>query len=459
MSDAPQPHRTLVVMLGGSEYPLNPEFDNPRFKKSADDLRAYFLDPDRFGLPKANLLDLFDSRDAINLLNDKIEAFLKKAGGRPDDAKPRDVIVSFIGHGFHDKQQKRYYLATPSYKPGTPEYSLPFFMLQRTVKEEMRFARKYYLLDACYSASAAGEMMAMAEEPVVRRVLKEIQEQAKEDLPRRGTAVLCAAAKDEEALAPKADQHTMFTGALLAVLDGADMDGEVLTLHQLYGLVSHQIRKKFGDEGKLPELHVPDMKDGDVGDLALFPMRRRIGAPDASGLCDALHPAIFTGDALLHAVVVGRQRLAEEQLSTLQQSLINAWFNSGPRIVAAVDRCRAAWGAPLVPTGEANGGFVLAELCIERACVSKDALQRAIAGLCRAEIAVFDLTDWDPVATFLLGVRAVARRGVTVTVRSGREATIPFNLQLLNMVELPKGEGNARPSCSVRRSSTASASC
>ncbi|MBC7942361.1 MAG: hypothetical protein H7Z19_21850, partial [Chitinophagaceae bacterium] len=62
----------------------------------------------------------------------------------------------------------------------------------------------------------------------------------------------------------------------------------------------------------------------------------------------------------------------------------------------------------------------------------------AIAALCRAEIAVFDLTGFDPGVLFLLGVRAVARRGVTLAsvggdYTVGGELPVPFNLQLLNL--------------------------
>jgi hypothetical protein len=116
----------------------------------------------------------------------------------------------------------------------------------------------------------------------------------------------------------------------------------------------------------------------------------------------------------------------------------DAWNNFHGPIIAAADACRGGWRVPPVPVGREDGGLVLAHLAVDRAFESESTLRSAVAALCRAEIAVFDLTDWDDGATFLLGVRAVARRGVTITSLGGKftvggELQVPFNLQLLNL--------------------------
>jgi tetratricopeptide (TPR) repeat protein len=443
MSDVPDPRRTLVVMLGASVHRDYPEFDNPRFLTSAEELRGYFLDPARFGLPAENLLWLFDSDAAPQDLNNEVQQFLRNAAARPPEVQPRDVIVAFIGHGFHEKERpQRYYLATARYRVNAPDYSYRFQLLQSTVKDEMRFARKYYLLDACYSASAAGEMMEMAGETVASRVLSEAQRQTVEDAADRGTAVLCAAARDEPALAPTADAHTMFTGALLAVLDGSDRDGEVLSLHQLFGAVKGAIRTRFKDRAVMPELHVPDQKHGDVGELPLFPVRRRhAGAPQPSGFFDALHPATFDTESVLHAVVVCRGADDAGDLAPLLQAVSDAVTNTRFRddIVAAANQCRVEWQAPKVAADAADDAVKVSILDLDRAFGSAAAMQQAVAALCKADIAVFDLTGWEAGATFLLGVRAVVRRGVSIAsvggdFTIGSALDIPFNLQLLNLV-------------------------
>lgn len=431
---APQPQRTMVVMLGGSIHPRKPTLDNPSFKRSAEALRAYFLEPMAFNLPEANLLWLFDSDLSPDKLNDEIEAFLHRAMQAPKEQAARDVIVIFIGHGFFD-DSRNYYLATPSFKPGSPEYSYSFKRLQRTVKEQMRFARKFYLLDACYSAAAAGVMMSA--EPVAQHVLMEVKAAAAEDLPERGTAALCAASSDDAALAPQGEIYTMFSGALLSILQDPPVSADALSLHQLHGLVDDFIRKRFGELAVRPEIHVPEQKQGDIASIPLFRLRRAEPMA-ASGVFDALDADTFANEALLHAVVVCQPTTDRGKLPSLLQAVSDAWNNSRAPIVAAADACRAIWNSPPVPSDREDGGLMLAHLSIDRAFESEAGLRSAVTALCRAEIAVFDLTDWDEGATFLLGVRAVARRGVTVTsvggdFTVGGELEVPFNLQLLNL--------------------------
>jgi hypothetical protein len=131
----------------------------------------------------------------------------------------------------------------------------------------------------------------------------------------------------------------------------------------------------------------------------------------------------------------------------------DAWHNGHPGITAGADLCRATWGVQAVPAGLGEAALVLAHLDAGRAFDSQDNLRQAVSALCRAEIAVFDLSDWDPGATFLLGVRAVVRRGVTVTsiasvegkeFKVGGAFNMPFNLQLLNLAahsEAQESEG------------------
>lgn len=444
----PQAERTVVVMLGGSFYPRNPAFDNPRFKRSAEALRTYFLDPAGFKLPPRNLLWLFDSTRNPSELNDDIETFLRSAMQGPEEQRPLDVIIVFVGHGFFD-DSRNYYLATPSFKPGAPEYSYRFRFLQRTVTEQMRFARKFYLLDACYSASVARELM--SSEPLARRVLSEVEAGASEDLPQRGTAALCAASKDDEALAPEAEDYTMFSGALLSVLRDPPIPADILSLRQLHGLVDDSIRNRFGRTAVRPEIHVPDQKQGDVAAIPLFPLRRTEPST-AFSVLDAFDAATFADEVLLHTVVVCRSSPDPEQLPPLLQAVSDAWNNFGTEIIASANACRAGWRAPPVPADRDHSGSQLALLAVERAFESEARLRSAVNALCRAEIAVFDLTDWDAGATFLLGVRAVARRGVTITSVGGNftiggELQVPFNLQLLNLAahsDAQENEGAGR---------------
>lgn len=69
---------------------------------------------------------------------------------------------------------------------------------------------------------------------------------------------------------------------------------------------------------------------------------------------------------------------------------------------------------------------------------SEEPYRQAIIALCRADIAVFDLTNYEPGIMFLLGVRSAVRRGVTICSLGGDfaigDATeFPFNIREVNI--------------------------
>ena len=74
----------------------------------------------------------------------------------------------------------------------------------------------------------------------------------------------------------------------------------------------------------------------------------------------------------------------------------------------------------------------------------------AVEQVCRAELAIFDLTNFEPAVMILLGVRAVIRRGLTVCVvrehdPPWREAETPFHLREVSLLEAPdRGAVEAR---------------
>lgn len=70
---------------------------------------------------------------------------------------------------------------------------------------------------------------------------------------------------------------------------------------------------------------------------------------------------------------------------------------------------------------------------------------RAVRALCKADIAIFDLTEYtQPGMMLLLGIRSVARRSVTITTTSNKLdskewAKLPFNLKELNPISYNAG--------------------
>jgi hypothetical protein len=76
----------------------------------------------------------------------------------------------------------------------------------------------------------------------------------------------------------------------------------------------------------------------------------------------------------------------------------------------------------------------LEAISVNEALASQSGYNRAVRALCRAEIAIIDVTDYEPGVMLFLGIRTIARRGVTiVTTNEPITATdwskLPFNLK------------------------------
>lgn len=426
-------------MLGASRYPRDEKLSNEQFLRSATAVRQYFESPEVFGLPTDHLLWLFDSPEAPSDLDGRIRDFLRAASQRDETCRPRDVIVYYIGHGFFD-DQKSYFLALHALRPDAPDSNYRFKALQRTIKSEARHARKYLILDACYSGAASREWMST--NAGAQLVANEFAQEAKDDLPYKGTALLCAASGDDPARAPAKAEYTMFSGALIDVLQNQPAPAEYrFSLRQIRDLAYDIIRKRYPDDPVHPEVHSPDQKHGDIAGIGLFPARSSAAvAPEKSSSVEAAYDALdsktFTHADTIQCVVVSPEGSLGEEDVPLVQHVRRAWEHAGTKILAAANRYRASRGLPLVPSSDP--AFMLADLPVCRAFESEKSFTAAIEALCKAELAVFDLTGFQPGVLILLGIRAVARRGVTLSSVGGAytvggQLAIPFNLQLLNL--------------------------
>jgi hypothetical protein len=80
---------------------------------------------------------------------------------------------------------------------------------------------------------------------------------------------------------------------------------------------------------------------------------------------------------------------------------------------------------------------------VDQVIASLEGLENAIKAMCQAEIAVFDVTNYEPVVMLLLGIRAVVRRGVTIA-SSGGDYVIgdpidfPFSIKEVNIISHSK---------------------
>lgn len=266
MTEQAVPATTLAILLGASEFPKAGLTSSPSFLHSARDFATCLLDERYFGLPRANLLDRFDSEQSADPLDEEISEFLRtrQAQARVAGQPITDLLVYYVGHGDFSANAGEYFLTLRNTRRESLDITgYPADVLARTLTMEAAGLRRYLILDCCFSAAAYKSFQSGPLE-VSRQLLLE-------RLPKRGTALMCASSAHAPALAPEGLRHTMFTGALLDVLRQGDAESlAFLSLSRVGQLVERRIRSVHGDAAVRPEVHSPDQADGDVAVVDLF---------------------------------------------------------------------------------------------------------------------------------------------------------------------------------------------
>lgn len=260
------PQTTLAIILGANEFQRSPNLEStPAFGRSANDFMLYLLDTEGFGLPVANLLNLFDSPKPPSEILEEISAFLIS---RQQEMKEvfgvRDLIVYYTGHGGFTPT-KEYFLAVSvtrhKLEGGT---SLRMSDFAATIKEAARNLRRYIILDCCFSAAAFKEFQSAP--------LSAVHVQTMESFPKEGTTLLCSSSSRTVSIAPDGAKHTMFSGALLDVLrKGVPMIESSLSMEQVGAHIKERIKDLYPDEAVRPEVLSPDQRVEDIALVPVFP--------------------------------------------------------------------------------------------------------------------------------------------------------------------------------------------
>ncbi|HLN30617.1 MAG TPA: SAM-dependent methyltransferase [Gemmataceae bacterium] len=307
MPDEPNPASTLAIILGASEFTagLDALKGHASFAGSAKRFYEYLVSPQEFGLPKQNIVFLFDellsSTEVYNKIITRIpqRAAQLKAAGSP----PRDLLVYYVGHAGFSSDLTYCLSLKQTTKSGIYATGLPIAVLAEALNAVAGSWRKYIILDCCFAAEAFEKFQHLAG---VNGPLEAAVQQTTTKLPANGTALLCAAPADRPADAdpgrpPDADPgdvyaggtYTMFSGALLEALEaGMESDDPRLSLSTVADLTRKIISERFGYEGVLPEVHIPRRAGGPysqlgLADVGLFPNPAQV-RPTSGGIYQAL---------------------------------------------------------------------------------------------------------------------------------------------------------------------------
>jgi endonuclease G len=261
--------RRLLVMLGASEFPRAPNLTSAKaFARSHDALRSWLCGRDPPFVAPDDVLDLFDSHDNSNALDDRIASFL-------DERAPgaAELLVVYVGHGGF-KESKDYFLAIQATRADNPFFSsLPIESLCRTIRSHARSLRRYFLIDACFSAAATKGFQSAELADAVRAKMEQVV--AAEDVPEHGTALLTSSSRSDVSLFDE-NGKTQFMQGLLEVLDAGDpAGGAKLSLADVHRLLRATLVRRFDDRAVMPELHAPEQSKGALTDVPLFPNEAR----------------------------------------------------------------------------------------------------------------------------------------------------------------------------------------
>ena len=192
----------------------------------------------------------------------------------------RNLFIYYVGHGYFAGSGREYYLALASTNREVPDSTgMRLGSLGDVLKSRARFFRTFYLLDCCFAGEAlralqGGGIDAVAE--LARGALRVDGLPVWVEVPRRGSSVLCAAGHDDVAMAPEGLRRTVFTDALLDVLQHGDATrGPAFTFSEVSELAWEQIKRKHIDNPEYqvrPVVHAPDQCEGNISTrVPVFP--------------------------------------------------------------------------------------------------------------------------------------------------------------------------------------------
>jgi hypothetical protein len=408
--------------------------------RSYKDFLRYLLAPDGMALPRRNICSLFGSEKNYVDQLDRIEMFLRErqsqigAGG-----KAIDLIIFFWGHGYFSSEGG-FYLALRAYDPRRADRTgVPISQLAKVIRNEMGSARRYWLLDCCYADGALSA--ALGSEVTVGAATASHSDLARSILaseleePLSGSTVLSAADRDNKAWVFRRDSRSLFTDLLMSALAAQDGGEGALSLQDVERRMQATLEERRRDKNRYPDYHDyivpprctdPDRAQGQISQIPLFPpiaipameARRRIGE-----LLD-LDPK-----ALTFLLVE-----AEGKSSNFETEAYNGI------VEREYDIEKAARGSETslegLPPFDAEAH--VKTLSVKDAFGSWPHFLDCVKVLCRADVVVFDVTDFQPGTMLLLGIRSVAKRGVTVcSIDSpsleAYRAPLPFCIQVLNV--------------------------
>jgi hypothetical protein len=257
----------LAVIFGAHDFPKATLASTRAFSTSAMDFRDYLTDPHGLAVPERNIEWLFDDSRGPNDQLEDIAAFIQRRTQqlKNDGVTPQDLLVYYVGHGLFARGGQAYCFAVRSTnEKNEGASSIRGSDFANVLKDNALSLRRFLIIDCCFSAQLYKEFQSG---PLQAAHIK-----LSEEMPSRGTSLLCSSNARDASLAPQGLGRTMFSDALLSVLRrGHPSLGPRFSFSELGDVVKEYIRSKYTDEWVRPEVQSPDQREGDIAHVPLFP--------------------------------------------------------------------------------------------------------------------------------------------------------------------------------------------
>lgn len=147
-----EPNNTVVIIFGASNWPLIESFPTGEsFKNSAEKIRDCFCNVDFLGVPKKNILYLFDSKKKIPDIKKEMVSFFNQKNFAD---KPIHLFFYYVGHGKHKKGDYFLFLQSSSADENRFEASDFCDVIKQVSDQGIKIDGCYIIIDACSSGAA-----------------------------------------------------------------------------------------------------------------------------------------------------------------------------------------------------------------------------------------------------------------------------------------------------------------
>jgi Caspase domain len=431
---------SFAILFGVANYQNSRAYESMSWiTNNLAELRAILIDKDLVGF-----------RDHDDHVLVKIDPTYGQLGEDLEELRTKHLnidtlLVYYCGHGV--VQGGKYYLTGTNSSESVAGKLL--FDTFEDIFLSIRAKRKLLVLDSCFSGRAVRHLSDLSSilEVNVDRLGEREKKSSEIDNTREGTYVIASA--DREKPSPSTDgtgELTAFTSLLVnRVKNGLERQAEErLTIGELVDAIT--------TEASLKGLPKPSTSDKSglgswrlVGnafvlkkkfEAKLEQIQARVSAPRQVGVeltttLDPLHLPDDDTDGRLAVVVVCRETGSETLVTVTERALI-------------LDRSKleAQSGKSIAESPECINDNVF-RLDVAKGFSSRASMIKCLHAMCRADIAIFDVTGEgpggiEPGIMLLLGVRAVVRRGVSICSVDHDpeqlfEVQLPYNLQQLNI--------------------------